>query len=152
VEKDHRHVEALTARMAELGAPDPAGWARSEITEDIAQQARYLVLRRLWTDAIDRWAQPDALERVDASARLIAQGATVESVAAAMRLAAYEAVFATLSIIDDGHDPDAPADAPGWLLVETDAEEQLSGRRVGGLHESLLSLDPSGREGADFMT
>ena len=32
-------------------------------------------------------------------------------------------------------------------LIETDGEGNLTDRQVGGLHESLLSMDPSGREG-----
>src|SRR5688572_3767495 len=41
---------ALAARDAEL-------WVRSEISEDIPQFARYLVLRSLWPDHIDPWAR-----------------------------------------------------------------------------------------------
>jgi hypothetical protein len=63
------------------------------------------------------------------------------------RSVAYEAVFGTLSVVDEGSDPDADDVCPGWALMELDAEGSLSGRQLGGLHESLLSLDPSGREG-----
>jgi len=65
---------------------------------------------------------------------------------------AYEAVFAVLSILDEGYDPDAADDAPGWRLMETESQsDQLTGRDVGGLHEDILTLDPSHREGADLF-
>jgi hypothetical protein len=34
--------------------------------------------------------------------------------------------------------------------MEIDADENVTGRAVGGLHESLLRLDPSGRNGSDL--
>lgn len=51
--------------------------------------------------------------------------------------------------MDEGYDVDAPDDAPGWVLLETeDPESDVTGRDVGGLHESLQTLDPSGRDGS----
>ena len=53
-------------------------------------------------------------------------------------------------VIDEGYDPDAPHDSPGWALTETSADsETITGRAVGGLHESLLQVDPEGREAAE---
>jgi hypothetical protein len=40
VTTEENALAALTQRMAELGAPDPGGWANSEIMEGIAQQAK----------------------------------------------------------------------------------------------------------------
>lgn len=91
------------------------------------------------------------LERDPITARLLAEGASREAITQALRLAAYTAVFTVLHRIDEGHDPDAPDDAPGWSLIEVTGDETPTGRDVGGLHEDLLSLDPSGREGADFL-
>jgi len=53
-------------------------------------------------------------------------------------------------------DVDSPPEAPGWMLVEIktaeDGEYESTGRHIGGLHESLLSADPSGREGSDLFS
>jgi hypothetical protein len=49
---DDDELAALTQRMADLGAGDPASWARSELRENLPQQARYLFLRRVWLDAL----------------------------------------------------------------------------------------------------
>ncbi|MBO0806985.1 MAG: hypothetical protein J2P32_01610 [Actinobacteria bacterium] len=66
-----------SARMEQLGADDPVGWARSEIRENTARQA-----------------------------------------------------------------DTTPTSGPS---------DDLIGRDVGGLHEDILSLDPSGREGSDLF-
>jgi hypothetical protein len=146
-------IASLTARMQQLGAEDPEEWARSEITENIAQQARYLVLRRLWGEAIDPWRNQDTLRRIPVTARLLNAQADPGDLSQALRLAAYEAVFTVLWVLDEGYDPQAPADAPGWRLMEKDAaSKQLTGRNVGSLHEDILSLDPSGREGSDLTS
>jgi hypothetical protein len=49
VAEPEARLSELAARMEQLGADDPAGWARSEIQENIAQQARYLFLTRTST-------------------------------------------------------------------------------------------------------
>lgn len=64
-------LSELTGRMQQLGAEDPASCARSEVEENIAQQARYLFLRRLWPEAIDGWRDPAVLFRVSAAGRVL---------------------------------------------------------------------------------
>jgi hypothetical protein len=66
-------LEQLTERIARWGADEPASWAESELESDIAQTARFLVLRELWegavavrndaANAIDELAQKGALTR-----------------------------------------------------------------------------------------
>jgi hypothetical protein len=157
-------AEKLIKLMGELGAPEPEEWVYSEITEDIPQLARFLVLRHLWRDLIDSlredtsWIQAMVEDAENDPAgpfadagmalkRLMAAGADLKDIGTVARFVAYEAVFGTLTTIDEGYDPELDEDGPGWALVELDAEGNPTGRSVGGLHESLLSLDPSGREG-----
>jgi hypothetical protein len=143
----------LVERMRELGADDPEGWARSELEEDLPQEARWLVARRVWLDCINSWTA-DTVALIPAVQRAVDAGAAPSDVAQAMRVAAYEAAFGVLSLIDEGYDPGAPEDAPGWALVEVRfdgrEESELSGRILDGLHEDVLGADPSGREGADL--
>jgi hypothetical protein len=144
----------LVQRMRELGADDPEGWAQSELREDIPQEARWLILRQLWPKCVNTWTA-ETINEVPAAHRAIAAGADPEDLILAMRAAAYGAVHAALYVID-GPDIAAPPDAPGWSLMEVrydDLDEELeTGRRIGGLHESILSADPSGREGADLWS
>ncbi len=143
-------MDDLARRMADLGAPDPDSWAESEITENIAQQARYIFLRSIWPEIIDPYSDESVVRQIPAAARLLDAGASMAHLSTALRAVAYETAFGVVERVDEGRDPEAPDDAPGWLLMETDAEPKLTGRDIGGLHESLLSLDPSGREGSDL--
>lgn len=142
-------LEALTERLRRLGAPDPEIWARSECEEGIPQTAAYVALRNLWPDLIHPWRDPAVLMRIPATKALIDAGATAEAVSEAMCLAAYEAVFGTLRELDGS---DAPDDAPHVHVTEVDVDCKPTGREVGGLYESLLGLDPTGQEGADFLS
>ena len=146
----HSAMDELTRLMTELGATDPAGWAASELSEDIPQQARFLFLRSLWPDSIDSWGSEEAIRRIPAGKRLLDAGTSADDLSKLLRAVAYETAFSVVARIDEGYDPDAPEDAPGWILLETGTDERPTGRVVGGLHESLLELDSSGREGGDL--
>lgn len=84
-----------------------------------------------------------------ASRALLDAGVEPETVSKAMCLAAFQAVVGTLWELTGGDE--IPDDAPHVALMEVDPAGRLTGRKVAGLHESLLSMDPSGREGADFL-
>ncbi|WP_157420153.1 hypothetical protein [Actinomadura kijaniata] len=144
---------ALRNRFARLGADRPEEWAQSELFEHLPQLARFLLLRRLWNEAINSWENQGAVENVPAAARLLAAGADRADVVLTMRAAAFEAVFATLTAIDEGGST-APGDQPlpGWSLHETDAVDHHTRQRLGGLHESLGETDPSGHQAQDLWT
>ncbi|MFC7246019.1 hypothetical protein ACFQO7_26375 [Catellatospora aurea] len=77
-------------------------------------------------------------------------GADRDDLVLVAREAAREAAFAVLHRVDEGHDPEPPAESPGWCLVEVDKDGRQSGRSVSGLHEDFQPMDPSGREGSDL--
>ncbi|WP_433652063.1 hypothetical protein ACQP2C_06200 [Micromonospora zamorensis] len=141
---------SLAERFKELGALDPESWARSEISENIPQLARFMVLRALLREAISPWMDATALGDVAAAQRLIDAGADPHDVLLVARAGAYEAVAAAVLVLDGGGDPKAGEDDPGWHLVETDGECNPTGREIGGLHESLPESDLFGDEGADL--
>ncbi|MEU1720624.1 hypothetical protein [Nonomuraea sp. NPDC005692] len=151
-EADRAAVLALQNLFATLGADAPQEWAASEISEDIPQLAGFLALRRIWPDLINGWASPGALEGIPAAARLLADGANPTDLARVAQVAAYETAFSLLySLTAHGRDDDAPTDSPGWRLMETTPSGELTGRAVQSLHESLLAMDPSGRDGQDIF-
>jgi len=140
VDSDEDALAALTQGMAELRAPEPGSWASSEIMEKIPQQARYLVLRRIWADALMPWRDPGMLRRNQTLAQLLDRGTDEELLAKALREVVFNAVSGVIMIIDEGYDPDAPGNAPGWTLAETGSGGEVTGRQVSGLHESLLEV------------
>lgn len=147
---DDDQLSRLTRRMADLGAPDPEEWARSELKENFAQQAMYLFLRPIWPEMIDPLNDEEVIRRYPAGQRVLDAGAPLADLTLLLRAVAYETAFGVVERIDEGYDPDAPDDSPGWRLMEVDSELALTGRDLWGLHENLLSLDPSGRQGSDL--
>jgi hypothetical protein len=159
-----RTAEYLLNQMRVLGASDPEAWVRSEVAEDIPHLARYVLLRRVW-ESIDSWVEAsDQLvagfvgeaERTPSAAfadagvamrRMLEAGISADDIGRVARMVAYETAFDIVSTIDDGCDSERGDGFPGWMLVELTSAGKLTGRVIGGLHESLLSLDPSGREG-----
>ena len=156
----------LIRRFHEVGDPDPQASSRAEIEGDEPQLARRLLLRHLWTEAIDPWRDdPDWIDNLAddarrdpagpfadaglALARLRAAGADVRDLALVARFVAYESVFSVLHTLDEGYDPEREDDEPlpGWALVERDALGHTTGRTLDGLHADLPAADPSGREG-----
>lgn len=140
----HRGYD-LTERMRYLGAADPEGWASSELTEEIPQEARWLVIRQI-RHAIT-W-RSDELRRLPQVAALVDAGVDPKLVLAAVREVAREAAFRVLDVIDSTGDPDAPEDSPGWMLfegrVDSNGDLYVTGRDVGGLHEDLGFPDENG--------
>jgi hypothetical protein len=159
----HQKFESLVARFRALGVEDPEGWALSEGKRNMAQLAALTFLHGIWPSLIDTWWDRDWIDRWirDARAygtaaftdaghgldRLLAAGASHEDLMSIMRAVAYEVAFGMLVRLDDGRDTELTNDYPHWALMEMDAQGELTGRVLESLHESLLSMDPSGREG-----
>lgn len=147
---DRGQARWLRTQFEALGAADPAGWARSQLEAGVPHLSRYLLVRSLWTDCIDGWVGPDGLEQLPAAARLLDAGADRADLVRVARAAAYEAVFALLSNLDEGCDVNASDVDTGWVVMETGEDGSPTGRVLPGLHEELASMDPSGRDGADL--
>ncbi|WP_345436331.1 hypothetical protein [Actinoallomurus vinaceus] len=150
-EEDRAAAERLRDRFAEAGELEPENAALSEILEDFPQLARFLVLRHIWPRLIDAWAVSGALERLPAGARLLETGTDRDDLVKVARSVAYDTAFGLLYMICFGRDDEAAEGSPGWAVMESTPEGELTGRQLDGLHEDLLSLDPSGREGADLI-
>src|SRR5688500_2733613 len=141
-DETRKRAHSVIKLLKRAGAPDPEEWARTEITQDSAEVSKYLVLRRLWQQTSNprqndlSWinyrireaeAEPEEVF-CDAGAalkRLTAQGIDPRDLGTVARMVAYEAVFDLLSIIDEGHDPEIGKNAPGWSLMELDAEQEI---------------------------
>lgn len=94
---------------------------------------RQRIVRRLWETI--RALDAENVRNYPAAARLIEAGADPVDVVRAMSAAAYEATFNTLFVLTSEEDIEA--------LAESGAAQ--------GLHEDLLSADPTGNEGDDLF-
>lgn len=157
---DHS-IETLTALFRRLGAPDPEGWARSQVSEGINQLHRYLFLRQAWSNLIraedSTWidASLASAERRPndpyagvghALKRLIAGGASREDLTEVVRGMQAELLFQFCYLLEDPAIEEEDLAHVGWALVETDSEFRPTDRSITGLHESVLQTDPTGRE------
>jgi len=157
---DASEIKRLTALFRKLGAPDPEGWARSQVEEGIPQLARFLFLRQAWRGVVSE-NDPTWIDRAIAHAEedsdapyagagyalssLRARGATDFELTELVRAMQAELLFHIAYILGDSSDLEPLADEIRWALVQTDEDDQPIAV-VDGLHESVLETDPTGRE------
>lgn len=158
-------IKGLTEIFRRLGAPDPEGWARWQIKEGMPQLGRFLFLKLAWQGVVKEgdssWieaeiahAQKDPLGphagAGHALASLRAKGATDEELTDLVRCTQAQLLFHFCMVVDDSYsllqdlDPEL-AEAIGFTVAQTDGEENIVAV-LGGLHESVLAMDPEGRE------
>ncbi|HEV3480428.1 MAG TPA: hypothetical protein VG144_13400 [Gaiellaceae bacterium] len=144
----------LVAALRAVGCPDPEAWAQSELEEDIPQFARYLLCKTIWEHGVEPWRDEATLDAFPEARALVDAGADREQLRLLGGKIAYETMTAIVNAIDEGTyvGPAAvPDDAPGWVIVELDGRSlKPTGRKAGFIHESILSVDPTGTEGAEF--
>ncbi len=158
--KHAKDIEKLTKLFTVLGATDPDGWARSQVEEGIPQLARYLFLRQAWrsivTEGDVRWiddaivgSQRDPGEPYAgaglALASLRAKGATDEELTDLVRSMQAQLLFSLCYLLEDPGDVEDAVSDISWALVQIDEGGNVI-KTIGGLHESVLETDPTGRE------
>ena len=150
----------LAATFKKLGARDPEGWARSQVDEGIPQLARYLFLRQAWRSIVREgdsgWIEA-SIERAHthpdepyagvghALKKLRARGATDEEIIDVVRGMQAELLFSLCHLFDDPGDIEPEVEDIAWVLAQVDDDGNVLGT-IGGLHESVLETDPTGRE------
>ncbi len=152
--------DELTEIFRNLGASEPEGRASSEIDEGIPQLARYVFLKGAWdrivTEDDTSWIDnvisdvpPDSTAPYSGAAhsmrRMIAAGVSKSEIAQLVRSAQAEFLFELCYMMDDSGAVAGNDDLVDWAFVELGANDN-AGRHIGGLHESVLETDPTGRE------
>lgn len=150
----------LSALFAKLGAPDPEGWARSQVVEGIPQLARFLFLRQAWRLVV---SEDDSawIDRSIARAKthpnepysgvghslmkLRALGADDQEITELVRGMQGQLLFDLCYLLEDPGDIEPEVADVAWALVQVDEDGKPLGT-IGGLHESVLETDPTGRE------
>jgi len=153
-ESTRARAEQLRDDFARRGADEPESWARSEIREDSAQMTRYLFLVATWRRM--HGAVEDGLNS-KAAQSLLSSGTDAATLERVVKQAVISVAGNLCYLLDA---PDGTSWQEGgvwrsdiedrdrrWQLREVDASGALTGRGVGGLHESLGETDPSGNEG-----
>jgi hypothetical protein len=150
----------LAALFRRLGASNPDESARSEVAEGIPQLARYVFLRQAWRNVVSEgdtsWiaraidgakAKPnEPYARVGhALVGLKRRGATDAELTDLIRGMQAELLFSMCYLLEDPGDLEPDVSHISWALTQVDDEGNVVGS-IGGLHESVLETDPTGRE------
>ncbi|WP_157947016.1 hypothetical protein [Thalassobius sp. I31.1] len=154
----------LTELFRTLGAESPEQWASSQVHENIPQLQRYLFIRQAWSQVMDEtddsWIEniveaarrnPDApfSGQGQAIERMLALGVARSDIVDLARCSQAEMISALCYLLDDPslHDEqNERVQNIGWCLVSTNEDFKPTAEIIGGLHESFLSADPTGRE------
>jgi hypothetical protein len=149
--------QELTQLFRKLGASDPQGWARSQISEGIPQLPRYLFLRQAWKKIV-KPGEHDWMSEMrpkDSNApggelgpaidRILAAGVRADDLTTVVRVMQWR-LLSRLSVLieDPGVLEDEVADI-WWQLFRVD-ENNNPIEPISGLIESVLETDPTGRE------
>ena len=157
---DTEAIAALTEIFRRVGARDPESWARSELQEGIPQLARFLFLRAAWRLVVSEEDPSWISHQIAQSERrpddpfsgggaalkaLQARGATDDELTDLVRAAQAEILFGLCHLLDDPGELEEEVEHVAWSLFTTDDEGHPI-EWIGGLHESVLETDPTGRE------
>lgn len=151
-------LRRLTEVFQKYGANDPESWARSQLEEGIPQLAIFCFAMALWegiigeddTSWIDvdiQWAKSKPTAPCAQSGRaleeMLAKGVSPQAITDLVRVYQFNALYHACALIDGSRAVDLPVN--NWTLHQT-AENGENVAIIQGLHEVLLSLDPTGRE------
>jgi len=154
------HPDALARLFGQLGARDPEVWARSQVAEGIPQLARFLFLRQAWRHVVAEGRSDWIARSIDRAAthpdepyagvghalrKIRALGASDQDITDLVRGMQAELLFSLCYLLEDPGDIEPEVADVQWALVQVDEAGNVL-NRIGGLHESVLETDPTGRE------
>src|SRR5262249_5910469 len=155
---DPEELARLTEIFRRYGADDPESWARSELAEGIPQLAIFSFAKAMWAcvadEDDDRWIDQEIQWVKDrpndpcaqigpALAEMLSKGVSRRAIIDLVRVIQYGTLYHVASLIDGSRIEDVPI--RNWTLYQVDENDHLVAV-IQGLHEVLLSLDPTGRE------
>lgn len=153
-------IPELAALFERLGARNPESWARSQILERIPQLHRYLFLRQCWqfvlSEEDSNWVDYHVKQAEQdprgsfaglgaALMRAVGAGVAREDLSQIARGAQVELLCQFCYMLEDNGLSEPELKGVGWGLFQTD-EEGNAVAPIYSLHESVLDLDPTGRE------
>ena len=147
----------LAELFRKLGARDPSAWARSQIEEDLPQLARFLFLRQAWklvvkpkdmgwiSEAREPSVQGPGSGIGPALERLLSTSVAPEDLTTVVRVMQWKVLAGLCQLLDDPGSLEVDVKDVAWRLFQVDTNDSPT-VPIGGLLESVLETDPSGRE------
>lgn len=156
------NVEELTKLFASLGASEPELWATSQMDEGIPQVLRFMFLKQAWNYIVTEGDTAWIDEQIENAKKYpeepyaglgVALEHCLEHGADPKRLSEIARCLQAQMLFNLGYLLDGPAysmseslDDVAWGLFQVDEEGKPFGEQIGGLDESVLEMDPTGRE------
>ncbi len=142
-EQDRARIKTLKAQMEAAGCADASDWATSEVSENIPQFGRFLILRDIH-DALDveRCLEDLRFEDPASAAVLEKLQKVLDADELHDFLYAYGKVIGSglVAVLDEGPQDEG---VPGWALMELTPDCELTGRVIQGLHENFPDFEDS---------
>ena len=153
--------EMLAELFRQLGAREPEQWARSQMSEGIPQLQRFLFLKSAWANVVrdgdSKWIDDEIHSSKSHPERPFAGlGAGLERcrqlgvadryLIEIARCLQVQMLFNISYLMDHPGDLPAPLQDMCWGLFQVDDAGNPFGLQIAGLHESVLELEPTGRE------
>jgi len=154
-------VRKLAELFRKFGARNAEGWAGSQIREGIPQLQRFLFLRQAWRNVLEdkdaKWIENQLRESERypngpyagvgaALKRCLAKGVPSQDLTDIARGIQAQTLFRLCYLLDDPGFTEPELGDFRWGLFEVGENDEPVGPRIGGLHESVLDTDPTGRE------
>jgi len=158
-------LKKLTKLFDKLGAPNPESWARSQIEEGFNQLHRFLFLREAWKGVVSESDETWIDAHIQASkkrptapysgmgqalSRMLEKNVDPKDIIDLVRGAQVSTLFDICYLLDGVEFDEPELEELGWALAEVTTNEDdefvFNGNVIDALHESVLSLDPTGRE------
>ena len=143
-DEDKQQLQELANYLHKAGAKSPISWAFGEVTEGRPQLTRFLLLRNLYEIIKDQngiiaeaAVFDEDIEKKMAVVNEILGDGYMQNLLYAYGKAIMSGVIGLL----DGGNYNHKNDNLSWMLTETDAESELTGRTLNNLHEDFLDFE-----------
>jgi len=142
-EMQKAEMEDLVIRLDKAGAKEPLSWAFSEVTENIPQFGRFLVLKKLLE--IEESPKDNILIASDFDRSVKDRFLEISNMVGEEKMLEFLTSFSRgimwqiVELLDDGNE-NYKEDRVNWVLFKTDENLDYPEPTISGLHESFLEF------------
>ena len=143
-EEQKSELEDLVIRLDNAGAKNPLQWAFSEVSENIPQFGRFLVLKKLFE--IAKSPKENISTAIDFDDEVEEKFLEISKIVGKKKFLDFLISFSkgimynVVELIDEGN-RNMDEDKVNWVLLKTDEEGKHSEQIIQGLHEDFLEFE-----------
>lgn len=140
--KNNTIYDELVKKLVRAGATEPEDWAKSEVSENIPQFARFLVLKNLFQIAQDVESSllcANDFSDMDSQVEEMKGKVGEDTLMDFLQNYSFGLISQVMDVLDSGN-PELEEDGVSWILSETNGDGALTERFIEGLHEDALDF------------